>query len=569
MSAVVARKPWDLSCPDWEARLRARRSLVPDLPLWPEGNRAVAIFDKLRLADVTGTPTMAEAGGDWFRDIVRAMFGSVDPETGDRMIREFFALVPKKNSKTTNGALLMLTALLMNRRPRAPMGLAAPVQDTAEIAFNAIAGAIDLDPVLDKKLHVRHHLKKIVHRDTKATLEVMTFDPSALTGPKWAAFLLDEIHEVSKRHKAAAALRQVRGGMLPYPEAFLGMITTQSEDPPAGMFHAELQRARGIRDGTLVGATLPILYEFPEAMQTDPAKPWRDPQHWDMVTPNVGRSLSIVRLVEEMAAEEAKGEGELRAWASQHLNVEIGLALHAARWPGADHWEACGDPTLTLDALIKRSEVITAGIDGGGLDDLLALTFIGREEGTGKWLIWSHAWAHPQVLERHKAEASRFANFEADGDLTLVKEIGDDIEELAGFVKKVEDSGLLDRVGVDPAGIGMVVDALTDPDSAIGPKLDPTPQVRIAGIPQGWKLIGAIKATERKAAGGEIVHSGSRMMAWCVGNAKVEPRGNAAMITKQGSGSAKIDPLMSTFDAGALMAMNPKPRKKKFQMFVV
>ena len=48
-------------------------------------------------------------------------------------------------------------------------------------------------------------------------------------------------------------------------------------------------------------------------------------------------------------------------------------------------------------------------------------------------------------------------------------------------------------------------------------------------------------------------------MAWAVGNAKVEPKGNAIAITKQASGSAKIDPLMAAFNAVALMATNPKP----------
>ena len=105
---------------------------------------------------------------------------------GQRAIRELFLLVPKKSSKTTSGALLMLTALLLNKRPRAPFILTAPVQDVTDIAFTAIAGAIHLDPVLLKLLHIREHVKTIVHRVTKAELAVMTFDPATLTGQKCA-----------------------------------------------------------------------------------------------------------------------------------------------------------------------------------------------------------------------------------------------------------------------------------------------------------------------------------------------------------------------------------------------
>src|ERR1043166_4274124 len=127
---------WDLSCRDWEQRLRDGRPLVPDLPIdQAAGDNAVAALNLLRLADVPGTPTFGQAGGDWFRDIVRALFGSWDHVAQVRHIVELFLLVPKKNSKTTNAALLMLVALLLNLRPRAPFALMAPVQDTAEEAF--------------------------------------------------------------------------------------------------------------------------------------------------------------------------------------------------------------------------------------------------------------------------------------------------------------------------------------------------------------------------------------------------------------------------------------------------
>jgi phage terminase large subunit-like protein len=542
--------------------LKSGRTLVPDLPLdVVEGERAVAVLNRLRLADVTGTPTFAEAGGEWFRDIVRAMFGSVDPVTKARMIRELFLLVPKKNSKTTNGALLMLTALLLNQRPRAPFLLTAPFQKTADEAFSAIAGAIALDPVLEAKLHVRDHLKTIVHRETQANLQIMTFDPKAITGKKVVGALIDELHVLGKIPRADKAMLQLRGGMQPFPEAFLAIITTQSDEAPAGVFKDDLDKARSVRDGKRESAMLSVLYEYPEKMQRDVNKPWRDPANWPMVTPNLGLSISLDRLEPAFRDEEAKGEAALRLWASQHLNIEIGLALHSDRWAGADFWEANGDPGLQdLDALLDRCEVAVAGIDGGGLDDLLGLTIIGRERKTRRWLSWSRGWAHRIVLERRKDIAANLLDFQKDGDLVIVDHPGDDVEQLADLICHVKQRGLLpdkQAIGVDPAGIGDIVDMLTDP--ARGISMD-----QIVGISQGWRLNGAIKTTERKLAGKdkELAHGGTRFMNWVVGNAKVEPKGNAISITKQASGSAKIDPLMSTFNAVSLMAMNPVGARK-------
>jgi phage terminase large subunit-like protein len=102
---------------------------------------------------------------------------------------------------------------------------------------------------------------------------------------------------------------------------------------------------------------------------------------------------------------------------------------------------------------------------------------------------------------------------------------------------------------VDGAGITDVVDELVAREFTTDD---------IVAISQGWRLNGAIKTTERKVAGGEFVHGGQTLMAWCVGNARTVPQGNAVSITKQASGTAKIDPLMATFDAVTLMALNPE-----------
>jgi phage terminase large subunit-like protein len=560
---------WDLSCLDWEDRLRRGQSLLPALPLFTEeAELALGFFDNLRLPDVPNTPTMREACGEWFREIVAATFGSRDPATNIRYIEEIFALVAKKNSKTTYGAGLMLVALLMNIRPRAEFLFIGPTQAIADLAFSQATGMIELDPELQKRFLVREHIKEIKDRVNGAKLKIKTFDLNVLTGPRPAGVLLDELHLLGKNAHAAKVIRQLRGGRQATPEGFLIVTTTQSDEPPAGAFRDELMTARAVRDGRLRGVMLPILYEFPEDVAKD-EKGWEDINNWPMVMPNLGRSLRIDALLKDLEAEKTKGEHAVRLWASQHLNVEIGLALHSDRWAGVKYWLKAADPKflgctnrMMLDEVIRRCEVATVGIDGGGLDDLLGLCVIGREKGSRRWLVWSHAWVHPDVLEERKEIAPRLRDFINDGSLTLIDTLGDDIQGIVDICVALRDAGVLaqeNAIGLDPVGVGSIVDALAEVGLT-------TEQKHVVGISQGWTLSGAIKTCERKLADGTMRHVGIPMMAWCAGNAKVEPKGNAVTITKQQAGTAKIDPLMAMFDAASLMARNPEASGQSFWM---
>ena len=550
------------ACPDWAERLRDGRSLLPDdLPIdWAEANRAVAIFNKLRLPDVPGQPFLADAAGEWQRDIVRVLFGSIDAETKTRWLREIFTLVPKKNSKTTGGAGIMMTALLMNKRPRATFVLVGPTQEVADLAFQQASGMIEADEFLRLRYQVSEHIKTITDRVTKAKLRIKTFDKKVTTGAIPAGILLDELHVMSTMGHATAVIGQLRGGMISNPEAFLVTITTQSDTPPAGAFKVELDYARGVRDGRITGkvSTLPLLYEFPVAMQTgtddekrQKREPWRDPGNWAMVLPNLGRSITLDRLKEEYQTATEKGVEELQRWASQHLNIELGMGLHLARWRGADHWERAADPTLTLDELLLRSEVAVVGIDGGGLDDLFGFGVMGRDRDTKEWLHWGHAWVQRDVLDLRPEIAERLREFERSRDLTFCDDGEQDIAGIVAVVKRVKDAGLLpdkSAVGLDPQGVGVLVDALAEIELV-------HPQVVAVG--QGFRLSSAVWSAERKLKDRMLRHGGSAMMAWCVGNAKAEQKGNAVLITKETAGKAKIDPLIALLNAAKLMETNP------------
>jgi len=542
-----------LACPDWWDRLKAGRLPFADLKLdRKRAERAEAIYYRLRLPDVPGRPAIGDGGADWFGPVVGAVYGALEPD-GRRRIGEIFCLVPKKNAKTTKAAALGLVALLLNERPKADMLIVGPTQKIADTCFSQARGMIEADPFLSDRFHVREHLKTIECRVTGARLMIRTFGMDVLTGVKPVLVILDELHILGGVAYAADVIRQLRGGMLPFPESLFVMITTQSDHPPAGVFKSELAYARGVRDGRIVETRLlPVMYEFPEGLQRDPEQPWRDPALWPLVTPNLNRSITIERLVEGWQRAEHDGQGELIAWATQHLNVEVGMALHGNRWAGADLWERAGEPGLSLDALLARCDVAVVGVDGGGLDDLLALAVIGRDRETSDWLHWAHAWAQPAVLERRKEITPRLRDLEAAGELTICDDPTQDVRELADVIERLHKAGRLPEkqgIGLDPFGVAAIVDEIAGRG---------VPDEVLVSISQGVRLSPAVWGTERKLNDGTFRHGAQALMAWAIGNAVAEQRGNAVIITKETAGKAKIDPLIATFNAVALMSRNPQ-----------
>lgn len=540
---------WSTSCVDWAEKLKRGESIIPP-PIFPEqAEQALDVFRALRIVDAPGSPTFGEACADWVFDLVASIFGAYDAESGRRLITEWFVCIPKKNSKSSIAAGIMMTALILNWRQSAEFAILAPTIEIAHNSFNPSRDMIRHDDELDALMQVQTHVKTITHRQSNAMLKVVAADSNTVGGKKSVGTLVDELWLFGKQANAENMLREAIGGLASRPEGFVIYLTTQSDDPPAGVFKQKLQYARDVRDGKIEDKSfVPIIFEHPPEMVA--RREHLEVENLGMVNPNLGYSVDHAFLEREFRKAKEAGEESFRGFMAKHGNVEIGLALRSDRWAGADFWERQARPRLTLEELINRSEVITVGIDGGGLDDLLGLAVTGREQGTGAWLSWMHAWAHPIAIERRKSEESKYRDFERDGDLTIIETLPGDVGEVADVVARINESGLLSSIGMDPEKTHKIMlQALMD--AGVGEDI-------CFGISQGWKLVGAISVTERKLAEGALWHGGTALMNWCVGNAKVEPRGNAILITKQASGTAKIDPLMALFNAVSLLSLNPE-----------
>lgn len=523
-------------------------------PLYPEeAEDALAIFTQLRVPDAPGQPTLGEVCPQWALDYAAAIFGAYDAKTGKQAIRESLLLIGKKAGKSTVSAAIMLTALIRDWRQEDELLIIAPTREAAHSAFGAAAGMVRADPELRQLLNVRDHIKTIEHRSTHNMLKIVAADTSSVAGKKAGFVLVDELWKLATLPDADNILLEATGGQAARPEGFTIFLSTQSDDAPVGVFKDKLNYARAVADGTVKDDSfLPVLYEFtPEQTKH---KAYLKPENFRIANPSIGTTVSKDWLQAELQKRLQKTDGSLEHFLAKYLNVEIGLALRSDRWAGADYWRQ-QETELTLDDVIERSEVLTMGIDGGGLDDLLGLAVMGRTP-EGDLLSWGHAWCSEHAAKMDGRDVNRYGDLQKTGELSTVANIGEDVTQLVNMTMQIYASDKLHQIGIDPHGVTAMVEALQNAG---------IPKELIIGISQGWQLGATIQTTERWLASKRLQPAKQELLRWAVSNCRVEPRGNAILITKQASGRGKIDPVMALFDAAAIMMTNP-PAKRAHEL---
>lgn len=516
-------------------------------------DRAMAFFKRLRIPDMPGKPTFAEAGRPWQFDFVAELFGGQNPDTLAQTIREAFLCVAKKNYKSGMGAGILLTAAHLQQREEDELSLLAGTKKAARSAFRTMVGMVRATEGLAEQYKINNTSQQLKHKLTNTEILVLALDNASAAGSRSSFVLIDELWTMGTMAKAEGALLEATGGLASRPEGFIVTLTTQSDEPPAGVFKAKLDYARKVKSGEIKDPSfLSVIYEPP------PGFDWRRDIKGaiEYANPNLGASTHMDDLLAGYEKVKDDRTGKLQKWLSKYINLEIGQSARADNWAGAEFWGAA-QIDLTLDELLERSEVVTLGIDGGGLDDLLALYAMGRERDTKRKLAWGHAWCNRIVLERRQEIAPRLLDFQAAGELSIV-DAGEDVAELADLVAKIRETKKLDKIGCDPYAIGAILEAL----QGIG-----VPEGDIVGVSQGWKLGQHIQTTERWLSSGDLAVARQGLTAWCVSNARVEQRSNGILITKQASGKAKIDAVVALVNCAALMSQNPAAKGPKKLVF--
>jgi phage terminase large subunit-like protein len=503
------------------------------------GARAWAIMSLLPLTEGEHAGKLiGQNAPPWQPRLTKLIFGHVDAQ-GRRMLREVFVNMGKKGGKTAFTAALALTKLLLDEEQREQVICLAATKEQGRIALDSMAAIIRADRTLGRRFEIVDYRNIIKYPATDSRCTAIAAEMASLVGFNASFAVVDELHLLGGTPKGQKLVSQIRTGNVARKEPLLVSISTAPTDRSEGIFEATRQKALRVISGAEADpAFFAWLCEPPAGLDPE------DPANWHWSNPSLGFTVSLERLKANFAAAQ-QDPAALRDFRSQNLNIQPEDSAGIEKWLPVAEWDAAGDDTLTLEALIAESSVIWIGCDAGGLDDLSAIVALGKATDR-RYLLWSHQWISRRGYEKRKT-VNAYAEWIAAGKLTLFEGGGGDVAGFAEVVSLAAAAGKLRLIGIDSYGATELGQAFADS------------RVEIQGVPQGWKLTPCLSWVERRLADDLLRHDASPIMRWNVGNAVVTRSGNAASVSKATAvGAGKIDGVAAMLNAVAANLANPE-----------
>ena len=343
----------------------------------------------------------------WQKAFVSCLFGVLDPETGKRQFREATLVVARKNGKSLFAAAIAKYVLYVDGGYGARVFCTAPKLDQADIIYDNVWQMITLDPEwqaeeehirasieghnkkrVDDSNHAKKRIKGITIEGTNSVMKKVAFsdrkndgfDPSMVICDEIAAWPGDKGLKQYEVWKSACGARE----MGPSPSIILSCSTSGYISD--GVFDENIKRATAFLLGnSKESRLLPVLYMI------DDIEKWNDINELRKSNPNLGVSVSVDYLLEEIAV--AEGSLSKKAeFITKYCNLKQNSSM---AWLPANVVEkACGKP-LKLEDFAKHYAVI--GIDLSQTTDLTAAVLM--IERSGELYVFAHFWLPAARIE--------------------------------------------------------------------------------------------------------------------------------------------------------------------------
>jgi phage terminase large subunit-like protein len=491
----------------------------------------------------------------WQCWVLTVLFGWVH-QNGRRRFRSGMVLVPRKNAKSTLGAVIALYMLTADGESGAECYSAATSRDQAKVVAEIAWEMARRSPAFREYFGVKLGSKTSLGLSVPANgskFMPLSADAHSLDGLNVFFAIVDELH--AHRTRAVWDVLDTATGARLQP--LLLAITTAGVDV-GGICHEKLQYLQKVLDGVVVDETwFGINYTIDQGEDAQIA----DERVQRKANPNYGVSVQPDDLQRKIV-EAQQSQAALNNILTKHFDVWIRTE---SAWMSSTLWQTCAIEGLTLEAL--KAYPCWIGVDLAEVRDIAALIALFKL-GPDRYASFGRFYLPKVTVDRSpiaqlKGWVRSGAIIETEGDQADFGRIESDIVAWC-------DQLQVQEVDFDRALAAHMQQNLKE---KLEPKMGRDAVDRfVVTVPQTVETMDpAMKMTERLVLAKHLQHDGNPAMGWMISNVVVERNQKDEIYPRKAGGkdsANKIDGPVAMFTALSRAMKTPDPTPQ-YQMLVI
>lgn len=451
----------------------------------------------------------------WQERIVRRIYGDTD-ETGQRIIRTVFILLPRGNGKTTLcGALSLLHLLGPEHEAAGQVIIAAADREQASIAFNAADRMRRQSATLSRITRPTPSHKRIIHIKSDSMLKAISHEAYSKHGMSISCLIADELHAWPTRE-----LFDVLTSSMGKREAPLTVAITTAGIGVHGLAFELYDYARRVASGEVVDPTfLPILFEAPRDCD------WRDEVIWRAVNPAIDAGFRDLEEMRMMARRAAEIPAQLEAFKRLYLNIWSDGA--ASPWLDMTVYDEGGEPASIDDYL---GESCWIGVDLSSTEDLTAVVVCFAKP-EGGFVVFPFFYVPQETLRRRQErDQVPYIRWAEEGHVTATPGAVVDYEVVEAFLIDLAERFRVEEVVIDRWNATGTINRLT---------AEGLPMIKFG---QGFaSMSAAVKELERCILARQLQHGGHPVLRWNFKNVVTDQDAAGNVKFNKARSAEKID----------------------------
>jgi phage terminase large subunit-like protein len=453
----------------------------------------------------------------WEAFVLASIFGWIHRDTGKRRYRKADLFMPRKNAKSTLGAIVGNYMLAADGEFGAEVYSGATSRDQAHEVFRPARLMAQASPDFRARFGVLVNVSNLAVLDTNSKFEPVIGKPGDGASPSCA--IVDEYHE----HQTPELYDTMATGMGARSQPLLLVITTAGSNigGPCFTHQVELQK---ILDGIVTDERRwGIIYGI------DVDDDWTKPEALVKANPNLGISIDAESLLADQA-EATRDPRKAAVFRTKRLNIWVNSARP---WLNLESLHACGDVSLTPEAF--RGEQCWVGLDLASKNDIASRVNVFRRQVAGETHYYALAtnWLPEAAIA--KPENEHYRAWVQQGHLQATPGNMIDLRLIQDAVEASSEMHVVAEVAMDAWGSREIAPALQQAGFTV------------VDVPMTTKhLSEPMKTIAALVDAGRFHHDGNLASLWMYSNVECFEDRNENIFPRKAKPELKIDAAVAT-----------------------